>query len=443
MNLKKPAFHFKTAINAYFYHHENAYYRIAGIDFALFADSEALFFHSSKKIPCRFSPDSVQLKAGAWLSTDTFRNSLYLATFQQFTSVNSLHLLLTYQGKVRLSVFQAQAGQADKLLTEVCIHSEQKNSYLLDLDSIQQLAAQSRIFWHIEALTDAVLYEASYVTQSPPKQNIGLAVLLRTFGRTDDIKLILKNFAEAAEKNPYYAALLESINFWVLDTTQGCEKDYTETWQQQLNLKVITAPNLGGGGNAGHLLALFNEACQTADNPPTEVLIMDDDLLISMESVARYLMFCAYKQQDVICSVPILMKSRPDTVWEDGGFWGRRNFDMQERTLFPSLVKHGLKVSGQMRSGEKNLNRFCGLNVCEYSTFIFFGLSLKNLESLGYPVAFFLRGDDIEFSLRAHKHGIPLITHPNLAAWHEPAHSYAQEYMAILHGMIINMAYSR
>jgi GT2 family glycosyltransferase len=236
--------------------------------------------------------------------------------------------------------------------------------------------------------------------------------------------------------------VLDNIYFWVLDTTPGSEDKYKEPWQSCLNLRVLVGPNLGGGGNAGHMLKIFKDACNTSTVPPTEVLILDDDLSLSPETLARYFMFCAYRAQEFICSLPVLMKSRPTVLWEDGGFWGRLNFHEGggfngKRNLFPNLLKHGWNLDGY-----DQLDKFTPLNKCEYSTFIFFGFSMNTFLNLGFPAPFFLRGDDIELSLRAQKMGVQIITNSNLAAWHEPAHSYGQEYMAILHGVIINLTYS-
>jgi hypothetical protein len=89
-----------------------------------------------------------------------------------------------------------------------------------------------------------------------------------------------------------------------------------------------------------------------------------------------------------------------------------------------------------------HLDEFAPLNRCEYVTFIFYGLPLRVLAKIGLPAALFLRGDDVELSLRAGAAGVPVVTNPNLAAWHEPAHSHGQEYMAILHGVIINLAWT-
>jgi hypothetical protein len=314
---------------------------------------------------------------------------------------------------------------------------------ILPIGSIHSLPANVRIFWHIDGEEEGcVIHNASFVVNAKPKTpDLRLAVLLRTFGRTEDLKAILANFVEQAERNPYYKYLLSRMDFWVLDTSGDIEADYREPWQDQLNLKVYEGPNLGGGGNAGIVQKLFLDHCAKTGSEPQEVLILDDDLLVSLETLVRHYNFCLFRSKPVLSSLPVLKKSDPALVWEDGAYWGRmhphHHVASKHRLIEPTLLKHMTRLDDPAKS-----DVFCPLNTCEYSTFIFLGVPTSLLKSLGYPSAFFLRGDDIELSLRAGKKGIPLFTNPNLAAWHEPGHSYAQEYMAILHGIIINMAYS-
>lgn len=418
-----------------------SYHRVQGVEKYVIG-SRHLFFANNDSGNKSFGASGVQLDGGDWFATGTLRNSFYLETISQFTPIRDLSLMLDYQGALNLKLMCAARGKPTEVLGEVKLIASERTRYLLNVGSPTDLPEGARLFWHVDALPGGcTLFDAAYCTRTEPKAT-RLAVLLRTFGRTTDVKALLKRFAQAGLQDPFYASILENMDFWVLDTTAGAEAEYTNEWADTLNLRVLVGPNLGGGGNAGHMLKLFEDHCRASQNPPNEVLILDDDLSLSMESLARYYTFTAYRSQELVCSLPIMMKSNPLTVWEDGGFWGRLNFHEggnygKERNLFPTLLKHGTKLTGYDK-----LDDFGPLNTCEYSTFIFFGLSLKTLRKLGYPACFFLRGDDIELSLRAAEAGVQMITNPNLAAWHEPAHSYGQEYMAILHGIIINLSYS-
>lgn len=416
-------------------------YRLQGMD-SMVSGSGHLNFAYSAEAARIAGGQPTMLSPGAWVGSGTFRNSFYVEPWAQLTSARDLQLVIDFVGALRVRVTRASRGRPSETLHEINLQSASRTQQVLALGSPGDSPEASRIFWHVEALdTGAQLFDIAYCASTPPRPDCRLAVLMRTFGRTSDIKALLRRFLDAAAEEPFYAQMLDHMHFWVLDTTAGSETAYGEEWLSDLNIDVVFGPNLGGGGNAGHLIKLFEDACDKSKAPPTEVLILDDDLSLSMESLARYFMFVAYRAQEYLTSLPVLMKSRPTVVWEDGGFWGRLNFHeagdfSRKRNMFPALLKHGVSLDGF-----DQLDSFSPLNTCEYSTFIFFGLSLKSLRKIGFPAAFFLRGDDIEMSLRAQEAGLTMITNPNLAAWHEPAHSYGQEYMAILHGIIINLSY--
>ena len=434
-------FNFRESIPPYFEYHGEQFYRIQGVDRHV-TGSRHLFLATNKGMSKGFGVHGVFIDSNEWIATGTFRNSLYIEPLSQLTNIRDLRLLIDYEGALKLKLYCAAIGRPTQCLQEATFFSKARLRQLVDVGSPTHFPEGARLFWHIDGLPGGVsLYDMSFVTSALPRTDCRLMVLLRTYGRTPDLKAILKRFAEAGREDPFYGSILDNVNFWVLDTTTGAIPNYQELWQKDLNLRVWLSENLGGGGNAGHMLKLLEEACQAPETAPTELLILDDDLSLSPESLARYFMFCAYRNQDLICSVPVLMKSRPTVVWEDGGFWGRLNFHEggsfnKKRNLFPNLLKHGKELDGF-----DGLDMFGPLNPCEYSTFIFFGLPMTIFRKLGYPAAFFLRGDDIEYSLRAQELGIQMFTNPNLAAWHEPAHSYAQEYMAIMHGIIINLTY--
>ncbi|HSI58475.1 MAG TPA: hypothetical protein VLA16_13030, partial [Ideonella sp.] len=367
----------------------------------------------------------------------------------RLTRVRDLSLVVEAEGSLRLRVMRAAPGQPAQVLKEQSIEAPQRSRVVMPLGSPLDMPTASRLFWHVDAVDGGQLHEAAWCTRTPGAVRQRMAVLVRTFGRADDVRALLLRLADAAADDAFHARVLAAMDFWVLDTSPAQDPAWQAMAALGLNLRVWVGPNLGGGGNAAHLAKLFLDEQDAGADEVAEVLILDDDLGISMETLARYAVFCSYRSADLVCSLPVLMKSRPATVWEDGGLWGRPGLHdgnpgsengvgaAPRRGFGPRLIRHGVSVESF-----EHLDDFGPLNECEYSTFIFFGLPTRALRKLGYPAALFLRGDDIELSLRARAAGLPLVTNPNLAAWHEPGHSYAQEYMAVLHGVLINLAYS-
>jgi hypothetical protein len=405
--------------------------------------SRHLFFAGNAALQPPDAPGIAALRAGEWLGGGTFRNSFFLAPWWHLSAARDLRLVVQASGDLRVRVACARPGRPADTLAEMRHCSPQRMPLALPLPPLTDLADDARLFWHVDAHAASALHDVAFATRTKPLRPSRLAVLIRTHGRSADVHAMLARFAAAGRSQPRHAAALDRIDFWLLQTAEGGgPRLFAADAFAGLNLRIFEAPNLGGGGNASLLTKLFLDHARSQARGPDEVLILDDDLSISFESIDRYLAFCSYREKEAVMSLPLLMQSRPATVWEDGGLWGRLAADgsadrERSRTLFPTLLKHGTSLEGYDR-----LDEFGALNTAEYATFVFWGAPRATLERIGLPAAFFLRGDDIELSLRARAAGVPLVTNANLAAWHEPGHSHAHEYMAILHAVLINLRYA-
>ena len=420
---------------------EKEYTTIHGIDIDIYKPTaQHLFVSLSGGQDVRIANNSIHLNRDNCLTTGTLRNSLYLEPWKELTKVHGLYLRLKFRGVIRIRVYQVVFGVMPELINSQWLDHPEMETTRIKLPTLQDYPKNCRLFWDIVCEGErAEIESVSYETNTATTNDGRLVVLLRTFGRTKDILRLLKQFDEDAAKSEY-RDLFERLYFVVLDTSSDIDRFYQETTWHNINVAAIKSANLGGGGNASHMLYLIRSAFEKLNAEPDDLLILDDDLDISSETLRRYASFCRYRTQAVICSLPVFMKSQPIVLWEDGGYWGRLNPNeemcLERQSLFPTLLRHGWRFKGF-----DHLDELATLNYCEYSTFIFYGVPYKVFLQLGYPTAFFLRGDDIEYSLRANAAGIKLFTNPNLCAWHEPAHSFVQEYMAILHGIMINLAY--
>lgn len=417
------------------------YVSLQGLDHDIYKPTtQHLFLTFSGSQEVRIIGQSIQFQKNVCITAGTLRNSFYVEPWRQLTKLKPLFLKVKSKGTVRFRIYQVSLGHLPEMIASHTLKSEEIQTNHLQLPDLQDYPKNCRLFWDVVCESDtAELYDVAYETKDLPVTEGRLVVLLRTFGRTQDIAKLLDKFNTDAQR-PEYQDLFNRLYFVVLDTSANIDEHYAQKTWSHLNIAALKSANLGGGGNVSHMLYMVSSAFEQLSAEPDDLLIMDDDLEISTESLRRYAAFCRYRSQEVVCSLPVLMKSEPTVLWEDGGYWGKLNpneeMSMQRRSLFPTLLRHGWRFKGF-----DHLDEMASLNFCEYSTFIFFGLSYKLFKTLGYPTAFFLRGDDIEYSLRLNAAGYRLFTNPNLCAWHEPAHSYVQEYMAIMHGLMINLSY--
>ena len=394
---------------------------------------------------------SNELQAYEVVDSGTLRNSFYIAPFLSHTDIQRCFLRIKVTGRCVVQLSKSRVGEKVGVICEKQLSPPKNHDgntpYIAEVPFVlgKEVARSARLFWRLRALEDGVqIHEVSWCASAPKTVEGKMLVAMRTFGRTADIINLLENFATHAETNEHYDQMLKNTFFFVLDTTNGVDETSYEQLSQydNLNYQVVRGANLGGGGNMSQLMRLVNEASVDSGVEPQEFLLLDDDLSISLEALYRHWAATLFRTDTTIFTLPVFMKTEPRRMWEDGAFWGRfiDSKHGSDRThVAPRLLRHGLVFNMF-----DNLDSLAEPNYPEYCTFIFFSLPWKLFQSIGYPLAIFLRGDDIEYSLRSYAMtGSKIMSNPNLLAWHEPAHSYAQEYMSICHGVIINMCYEQ
>lgn len=377
------------------------------------------------------------------MNTGTLRNSFYPQIFSAHCQNMDFSLHLRFRGRFQVLVYQSRLGHPPMALAERIVHSDEVTDVQVPLGAIQSLPRGARLFWVARALHDGCeLVDATWEAHAPAATEGRMVVLIRTFGRTRDVRNLLAQFQEQA-KDGDYARVLGNLFFLIYDSSPGLdETTYAELKEDELlNTFVMTGPNLGGGGNMSLELLTLQKAVAASGVTINEVLLTDDDLQVSLESLARNWGATLFRKDNAFHTLPVIMQSEPRRMWEDGGFWGRFTAESprgKRSVIAPRLLRHS-----RIFRAFDFLDDMARLHHAEYSTFIFLSMPYGRLEEIGLPAAFFLRGDDIEYNLRHAAAGGVTVSNPNMMAWHEPAHSYAQEYMSIAHGVVINMAYGQ
>ncbi len=385
----------------------------------------------------------MQLLNQEFINTGTLRNSFFPQILMAHAENLDLTLKFLFQGRFQVTVYQSRVDHDPVALIEKILSSDEMVAVNVPIGAISALPRGVRLFWVARALSDAcVLLDATWQAQAPIATEGRMAVVIRTFGRAAEVQRLLASFSDQSLTGDY-GQMLKNTFFIVYDALDPNKTpSYSPPAQDHaLNLFVLSGPNMGGAGNLSLELLALQQAVAGAGITVNELVVADDDVLLSLESLARHWATTLFRKDQAFYTCPIFLKSEPRMMWEDGGLWGRytqENPSGQRRAVAPRLLRHA-----KIFHGSDHLDEMARLHHPEYSAFIFLSLPFDRLSQLGLPCAMFLRGDDIEYSLRNIAAGGVTVSNPNLAAWHEPAHSYAQEYMSIAHGVIINMAYGQ
>ncbi len=408
--------------------------RIMGLDDLFFVDE-----------PDDFRPrpgEALRLLNQEMLNTGTLRNSFFPQILSSHGQDMNLWLKVRFRGRFQIIVYQSRLGHAPMPLAERVVSSPDPSSELIELGPVQSLPRGARLFWVARALGDTCeVLDVTWEVMAPTATEGRMVVVMRTFGRTRDVQLLLSRFQETANRGAHDHLLANTL-FLIYDASpEVTPATYADLAGFTLNSFVLSGPNMGGGGNMSIELLALQNAVQASGITVNEVVLADDDLQISLESLARNWGATLFRRDNAFHTLPVFMKSEPRRLWEDGGFWGRFTKDNpqgQRTGVAPRLLRHHRDFRGL-----DHLDEMAKLHHAEYGTFILLSMPYGRIAQIGLPIAVFLRGDDIEYSLRHAMAGGITLSNPNMAAWHEPAHSYAQEYMSIAHGIIINMAYGQ
>lgn len=417
--------------------------RIQGIDLSnRTMGLDDLFFVDE---PDHFRPrpgEPLRLLNQELLNTGTLRNSFFPQVLSSHCQDMNLWLKLRFRGRFQIIVYQSRLGHPAMPLAERVVSSDGPATELIELGPLEALPRGARLFWVARALSDGCeVLDVTWEVLAPAATEGRMVVTMRTFGRTRDVQLLLQRFQESANRGAHGHMLANTL-FLIYDSSPNLSPaTYADLAGYGLNTFVLSGPNMGGGGNMSLELLALQEAVEASGITVNEVVLSDDDLQISLESLSRNWGSTLFRRDNAFHTLPVFMKSEPRRLWEDGGFWGRftKESPQGQRTgVAPRLLRHHRDFRGL-----DHLDDMAKLHHAEYATFILLSMPFGRIAEIGLPIAFFLRGDDIEYSLRHAMRGGITLSNPNMAAWHEPAHSYAQEYMSIAHGIIINMAYGQ
>ena len=126
-------------------------------------------------------------------------------------------------------------------------------------------------------------------------------------------------------------------------------------------------------------------------------MLLNDDAEIAPDCLKNLL---KNNQQDAIVGPAIFYKSKPDTIWQGGGYFNKYKLGI----IIPEKNKRLLKEN------RENVDFLSGCVIL---------IPKKLIEKIGYfDEKFFFYGEDLDFCIRAKKSGFKIIYERKAHAWH-------------------------
>jgi hypothetical protein len=311
------------------------------------------------------------LREGGQLGFDTWFNLFNLGKWRRHCDLRDLSLRLEGQGECAVSVMLALSDRSWERVSEQVVTLGQGTD--LDLSGIfDEKMSNAVLYFEITALGPMELTGAHWMTRQPPLRAPDLMLSVTTFRREAAVE------RTAARFEAYIAAsgMAGRIRMTVVDNGQSANIPPSD------NVTLIPNENLGGaGGFSRGLLA-------ARDTGASHCLFMDDDASIHMESLTRTWTFLAYATDPATAVAGAMINATHRwAIWENGALFHTRCKPLHMGT---DLRDPGATIRMEFETTPDPDAGF-------YGGWWYFAFPVDEVRHQPFP--FFVRGDDVSFSL--------------------------------------------
>ncbi|WP_353351240.1 hypothetical protein [Aquicoccus sp. SU-CL01552] len=325
--------------------------------------------------PAGFSAEEgmVHFSVDSRAEFNTWFNLFNIGKWQHNCALSDLQLSLEGAGRFEVSVFLALPERSWERLVNEVVSLSATAPTLIDLSHVFDLElTEGVLFFELRALSRGKLTAADWVTADAPRRVPELMLSITTFRREAAVQRTARRFGSYISTSP----LKDHIRLTVVDNGQSV------TIPESSNVTVVPNENLGGaGGFSRGLLA-------ARDSGASHCLFMDDDASVHMASLDRTWRFLAYAIDPATAVAGAMINaSHRWAIWENGAVFNTR--------CMPLYMGTDLRDPGQSFGMEYATTGPAPANF--YGGWWYFAFPVDKVAHQPFP--FFVRGDDVSFSL--------------------------------------------
>ena len=343
----------------------------------------------------------------------TFFNSLSTKKWQQYTVVKEFYLHLELKGAA-CCVYDTHADalmrrQDPNVSDEPLISFEENPDEWQSVD-VKLPLWDSDIITAFLIETDGQVYirNSYYYANLEPTdiRPVELSLVTTTFKKEEfileNIDLVKKEILASDD------AIAPHLWMHVVDNGSTLDVDALTTD------RVIVHPNINAGGSGGFARGMIESMDQ--EEPITHVLLMDDDVAVSPESIKRtYVLLTLLNDtyKEAFISGSMMNYEVGDDQWEDLGFMTKEGRFAPVKPGMRMSLLADLVFNEIFEEAEEWVDQ-------TYAAWWYCCIPMAVIKREGMPLPFFVRCDDAEYGIRCH----PLfITMNGICIWHMSFHA--------------------
>ncbi|MCH2556075.1 MAG: hypothetical protein MK005_02115 [Alcanivorax sp.] len=332
-----------------------------------------------------YSERTLHLGVGSTARFNTYFGAFSLRKWQRHTDLKQLRLCLDMDGEALLRVWGVNDRGGEALVKEWRATGASLGDGLVISEDLATMDHAS-LYVEIVALTPTRVHTVSFGTDQEASRTVGLAIVITTFNRFADIAATARRLADFLDQVNSRGVRIKAF---IINNGDAIDARETE------HLKVLENRNLGGAGGFARGLSEVS-----ALSGFTHCLFMDDDAACEVTALERAHAFLSYSRDGALSIAGAMLKKERMFVQHEAG----AAFDGLVRPLNSG---RDLRDYAQVLANEEPVH-------INYGAWWFFLFPISKVRRFPFP--FFVRGDDIEFSL---SHDFRIITLNGVATWQE------------------------
>lgn len=316
----------------------------------------------------------------------TYFNSFSIAKWRKYSTIQTVRLEINHIENSKITIYVKRQNNGEMVVIREAIVDEEAFSVELSMaelpDGLLGFIVEGQALDR-KAIKGA--YYGEFVSYTPRFLGIGIC----TYNREQFLMRNLGILQPLIETNP---------NIRIIVVNNGNPL-------QENNSMATILPNKNYGGSGGFTRALIEWEEKLSDDD--YVLLMDDDIVIDLSVLERtYTLLCGLKDEykENFLGGAMIRLEEPLVQHENTAYWGKIRLHSQGQNR--RLDSLNDLIENELPMVIKN----------QYAAWWYCCIPVRRIREIGYPLPIFIKGDDIEYSLRNSKE----ILHMNgIGVWHQ------------------------
>lgn len=349
---------------------------------------ERLYFRVNQNALYSYADKTIRLSPDGKVNFNTYFNQLSTNRWGEYCDISQVYLEVETLGRGVLTIELDRYKHSRIVLQQHKLESSEQKIFRFELPSFQS-DIRGLLSFKIESQHELEFKAARFLATKDPHRKIALGIVITAFKRNDFVIPAIQRLDRDLLRNE---KLGSSIQVAIVDN--GNTLTHRDI---PASCALIHNRNLGGSGGFARGLYYFQKE---AERKITHCLFMDDDASCESEAILRTIALLSYAKGDELAVAGAMMLERLPYLQHESG----AVFDMRCIAL-----KNGLNLRSPSHLTENDI-----IEKVSYGAWWFFAFPVSKVRK--YPFPFFVRGDDVLFSM---SNNFDIATLNGVASWQE------------------------